>query len=142
MGTGAVVQVLGNWIPPEIPAHHGPDAQLFPRLPLADGADAAQKRWDETYRNKEGDGIPEDIPEKVLSETKRLIDILRDNDMVRSGKEAKRKEVSMPFNNEKEWWRRITARLLTDDGRKYLDFSASTIRALVGERKNYVNRSY
>lgn len=53
-----------------------------------DGSVAAQKRWDETFRSG-GDGIPEDIPEKVLSETKRLIDILRDNDMVRSGKEAK-----------------------------------------------------
>ncbi|MEL6524596.1 MAG: tyrosine--tRNA ligase [Chloroflexota bacterium] len=54
----------------------------------ADGAEAAQKRWDETFRS-DGDGIPEDIPEKVLSETKRLIDILRDNDLVNSGREAK-----------------------------------------------------
>lgn len=53
-----------------------------------DGAQAAQKRWDETFRS-EGDGIPEDIPEKVLPEAKRLVDILRDNKMVSSGKEAK-----------------------------------------------------
>ncbi|MEO0596609.1 MAG: tyrosine--tRNA ligase, partial [Chloroflexota bacterium] len=49
-----------------------------------DGAEGAQKRWDETFRS-DGDGIPEDIPEKVLSETKRLIDVLRDNDLVSSG---------------------------------------------------------
>ncbi|MGJ3241009.1 MAG: tyrosine--tRNA ligase [Anaerolineae bacterium] len=54
----------------------------------ADGAESAQKRWDETFRG-DGDGIPDDIPEKMLSETKRLIDILRDNKMVSSGKEAK-----------------------------------------------------
>lgn len=53
-----------------------------------DGAQAAQKRWDETFRS-DGDGIPDDIPEKVLVESKRLIDILRDNNMVSSGKEAK-----------------------------------------------------
>ena len=53
-----------------------------------DGATTAQKRWDETFRS-DGDGIPDDIPEKILSETKRLIDILRDNNMVSSGKEAK-----------------------------------------------------
>ncbi|MEO1166683.1 MAG: tyrosine--tRNA ligase, partial [Chloroflexota bacterium] len=53
-----------------------------------DGAEGAQKRWDETFRS-DGDGIPEDIPEKVLSETKRLIDVLRDNDLVSSGREAK-----------------------------------------------------
>jgi tyrosyl-tRNA synthetase len=55
-----------------------------------DGAASAQKRWDETFRNKDGDGIPDDIPEKVLPEAKRLVDILRDNDMVSSGSEAKR----------------------------------------------------
>lgn len=51
-------------------------------------AEAAQKRWDEVFRSK-GDGIPDDIPEAVLSETKRVLDILRDNKMVNSGKEAK-----------------------------------------------------
>lgn len=53
-----------------------------------EGSEAAQKRWDATFRS-DGDGIPEDIPEKVLTEGKRLIDILRDNKMVSSGKEAK-----------------------------------------------------
>lgn len=52
-------------------------------------AEAAQKRWDEVFRSK-GDGIPEDIPETVLQETKRVIDILRDNNMVSSGNEAKK----------------------------------------------------
>ena len=38
-----------------------------------EGSESAQKRWDETFRSKgDGDGIPEDIPEKVLAETKRL----------------------------------------------------------------------
>ncbi|MGB7338159.1 MAG: tyrosine--tRNA ligase [Phototrophicaceae bacterium] len=53
-----------------------------------EGAESAQKRWDETFRS-DGDGIPEDIPEKSLTESKRIIDILRDNNMVSSGKEAK-----------------------------------------------------
>jgi tyrosyl-tRNA synthetase len=53
-----------------------------------ENAVAAQKRWDDVFRNK-GDGIPNDIPETILSETKRVLDILRDNDMVSSGKEAK-----------------------------------------------------
>lgn len=55
-----------------------------------EGAEAAQKRWDDTFRSKgDGDGIPEDIPEKILTEAERLINILRDNNMVSSGKEAK-----------------------------------------------------
>lgn len=54
-----------------------------------DGAAAAQKRWDETFRSG-GDGIPADIPEKILTQPTRLVDILRDNDMVSSGGEAKR----------------------------------------------------
>lgn len=53
-----------------------------------DGATAAQKRWNETFRS-DGDGIPDDIPEKVLTEPQRLVDILRDNKMVSSGNEAK-----------------------------------------------------
>jgi len=51
-------------------------------------AEAAQKRWDEVFRSG-GDGIPDDIPEATLSEATRVLDILRDNDMVSSGKEAK-----------------------------------------------------
>jgi len=53
-------------------------------------AEAAQKRWDEVFRNKGGSGIPEDIEELVLTETKRIVDLLRDLKMVASGKEAKR----------------------------------------------------
>lgn len=52
-------------------------------------ADAARKRWDDVFRSK-GDGIPDDIPEVVLADATRVIDILRDNDMVSSGGEAKR----------------------------------------------------
>lgn len=55
-----------------------------------EGSESAQKRWDDTFRSKgDGDGIPEDIPEKILTEAERLINILRDNNMVSSGKEAK-----------------------------------------------------
>lgn len=53
-------------------------------------AEAAQKRWDEVFRNKSGSGIPDDIEEQVLSETRRIVDLLRDLKMVASGKEAKR----------------------------------------------------
>lgn len=53
-------------------------------------AEAAQKRWDEVFRNKSGSGIPEDIEEHALTETKRIVDLLRDLKMVASGKEAKR----------------------------------------------------
>ncbi len=54
-----------------------------------DDADAAQKRWDEVYRSGSDSGIPDDIPEKTLSDSKRILDILRDNDLVRSGGQAK-----------------------------------------------------
>lgn len=55
-----------------------------------EGSETAQKRWDDTFRSKgDSDGIPEDIPEIVLAEAKRLLDILRDNNLVSSGKEAK-----------------------------------------------------
>ena len=53
-----------------------------------DDAEAAQKRWDEVFRG--GSGIPDDIPEEVLSEDERVIDILRRLEMVSSGGEAKR----------------------------------------------------
>jgi tyrosyl-tRNA synthetase len=52
-------------------------------------AQAAQERWDKVFRSG-GDGIPEDIPQVSLSGAKRILDILRDNEMVTSGKEAKR----------------------------------------------------
>jgi tyrosyl-tRNA synthetase len=54
-----------------------------------DDAQAAQKRWDEVYRSDTDNAIPDDIPEIVLSAATRVIDILRDNDMVSSGREAK-----------------------------------------------------
>ncbi|MCB9460050.1 MAG: tyrosine--tRNA ligase [Anaerolineaceae bacterium] len=53
-----------------------------------EGAEAAQKRWDEVFRSK-GDGIPEDIPEQKLTDETRVLDILRDANMVSSGKEFK-----------------------------------------------------
>ena len=51
-------------------------------------SEAAQKRWDDVFRSK-GDGIPDDIPEIILSQPARVLDILRDNELVSSGKEAK-----------------------------------------------------
>lgn len=53
-------------------------------------AETAQKRWDDVFRSKGGSAIPEDIEERVLTETKRIVDLLRDFNMVSSGKEAKR----------------------------------------------------
>lgn len=52
-------------------------------------AEAAQKRWDEVFRSGNKDAVPEDIPEEVLSEAKKVLDILRDLKMVASGSEAK-----------------------------------------------------
>ncbi len=52
-------------------------------------AEAAQKRWDEVYRNKDGSGIPDDIPEATLTDDERVLDILRRLHMVGSGREAK-----------------------------------------------------
>jgi len=52
-------------------------------------AQTAQQRWDDVFRNKQGDGIPEDIPEHAIDEPARILDILRDLKMVGSGKEAK-----------------------------------------------------
>ncbi|GAB4309752.1 MAG: tyrosine--tRNA ligase [Phototrophicales bacterium] len=51
-------------------------------------AEAAQKRWDEVFRGG-GSGMPEDIPEHPLTEAKRVLDLLRDLNMVSSGREAK-----------------------------------------------------
>ncbi len=53
-----------------------------------DASEAAQKRWDEVFRSG-GDGIPDDIPEATLTETARVLDILRDHELVSSGKQAK-----------------------------------------------------
>lgn len=54
-----------------------------------DESDAAQKRWDDVFRNRSGDGIPDDIPEEVLTEPRKVLDILRDLQMVESGKAFK-----------------------------------------------------
>jgi tyrosyl-tRNA synthetase len=51
-------------------------------------AEAAQKRWDDVFRSG-GDGIPDDIPQAVLTATGRVLDILRDHKLVASGSEAK-----------------------------------------------------
>jgi tyrosyl-tRNA synthetase len=52
-------------------------------------AEAAQRRWDEVFRGK-GSGVPEDMPEEVLAEEEKIVDILRRLDMVSSGGEARR----------------------------------------------------
>ncbi len=53
-------------------------------------AEAAQTRWDEVFRSKDGDGLPSDIPTERLTETERVVDILRRLGMADSGKEAAR----------------------------------------------------
>lgn len=52
-------------------------------------AEAAQKRWDEVFRNRESSGIPEDIPQEVLAQESSILDVLRDHKLVASGNEAK-----------------------------------------------------
>ncbi len=52
-------------------------------------ADAAQKRWDEVFRSGHKDAVPEDIPQEVLTEERKIVDILRDLKMVASGSEAR-----------------------------------------------------
>lgn len=54
----------------------------------ADAADAAQKRWDEVFRSH--GGLPADMPEEILAEAEKVVDILRRLNMVSSGGEAKR----------------------------------------------------
>ena len=51
-------------------------------------ANAAQKWWDEVYRSH--GGLPEDMPEEPLTQSERVVDILRRLKMVSSGGEAKR----------------------------------------------------
>ncbi len=51
-------------------------------------AQAAQKRWDEVFRSH--GGLPEDMPEEVLSTEERVVELLRRLNMVGSGGEAKR----------------------------------------------------
>ncbi len=52
-------------------------------------AGAAQKRWDEVFRSKDGGGIPDDIDEATIEGEERILDVLRRLNMVSSGKEAK-----------------------------------------------------
>lgn len=54
----------------------------------ADDAQSAQKRWDEVFRSH--GGLPEDMPEEVLSAEERVVELLRRLNMVGSGGEAKR----------------------------------------------------
>jgi tyrosyl-tRNA synthetase len=54
-----------------------------------EAAEAAQKRWDEVFRSGSRDAVPDDIPQHVLTEPRRVVDILRDLKMVSSGSEAK-----------------------------------------------------
>lgn len=52
-------------------------------------AEAAQKRWDDVFRNRESSGIPEDIPQEVLAQESSILDVLRNYKLVASGNEAK-----------------------------------------------------
>ncbi|MBK8134580.1 MAG: tyrosine--tRNA ligase [Chloroflexi bacterium] len=53
-------------------------------------ADAAQKRWDEVFRNKSGSGVPTDIDEAPVMINERVVSVLVRLKMVASGKEATR----------------------------------------------------
>ncbi|HYO89476.1 MAG TPA: tyrosine--tRNA ligase [Candidatus Limnocylindrales bacterium] len=53
-----------------------------------EAAEAAQRRWDEVFRG--GSGVPEDMPEAVLTAEQRITDLLRELKMVSSSSEAKR----------------------------------------------------
>jgi tyrosyl-tRNA synthetase len=55
-----------------------------------EGAEAAQKRWDEVFRNKSGSGVPTDIEEKTVADNERVVGVLVRLKMVASGKEATR----------------------------------------------------
>lgn len=52
-------------------------------------AQSAQKRWDDVFRSGNKDAIPDDIPQTVLTEDKKVLDILRELQMVASNSEAK-----------------------------------------------------
>ncbi|MBZ0283517.1 MAG: tyrosine--tRNA ligase [Anaerolineae bacterium] len=54
----------------------------------ADAAQSAQKHWDEVFRSH--GGLPEDMPEEVLTADEKVVDVLRRLNMVASGGEAKR----------------------------------------------------
>ncbi len=53
-------------------------------------AEAAQRRWDEVFRSKDGDGIPSEMPTEQIDGTERIFDLLRTLHLVDSGKEAAR----------------------------------------------------
>jgi tyrosyl-tRNA synthetase len=53
-----------------------------------ESAESAQKHWDEVFRSH--GGLPEDMPEEVLEQSERVLDILRRLNYVASGAEAKR----------------------------------------------------
>ena len=54
-----------------------------------EASEAAQRRWDEVFRSKSKDAVPDDIPQEVLANDAKVLDILRDLKMVASGGEAK-----------------------------------------------------
>jgi len=54
-----------------------------------EAAEGAQKRWDEVFRSKSKDAVPDNIPQEVLKADAKVLDILRDLKMVASGSEAK-----------------------------------------------------
>lgn len=56
----------------------------------SEGAEAAQKRWDEVFRNKSGSGVPTDIEEQRVADNERVVGVLVRLKMVASGKEATR----------------------------------------------------
>jgi tyrosyl-tRNA synthetase len=53
-------------------------------------AEAAQKRWDDVFRNKGGSHIPDDIPQEVLTAEERIVNILKRLNMTPSANEARR----------------------------------------------------
>ncbi len=53
----------------------------------AEAAEAAQKRWDEVFRER---GMPDEMPVERLADSERVVDLLRRLKFVSSGKEAKR----------------------------------------------------
>ncbi len=62
-------------------------------------AEAAQARWDEVFRSG---GVPDDIPEHVLNEEERVLDVLRRLDMISSSGEGRRlmKQNGVRVNDE------------------------------------------
>ncbi|MFN8375155.1 MAG: tyrosine--tRNA ligase [Anaerolineae bacterium] len=95
-------RLLLGWLPAQVDALENGlrDGSLHPnieKMRLAheivsifhspEAAEAARKRWNEVFRSG---GIPEDIPQEVITDEERVVDILRRLKMVASGGEAKR----------------------------------------------------